>query len=599
MMPCCPCLTRLLRLTALGALLAVLGLACLKPIPTRPPATSNAAQSTAEAPRLAVLLVFDQFRADYLTRWEDLFVAEGFQRLLTEGAWFQNCHYPYALTATGPGHASLLSGCSLNTHGIIDNDWFDRSTRAMVYCASSDRYERVPPGDDTIRSATGKPRKGFGAPTRLQAESLAEVLDRTQKGSARIVSLSLKDRSAILPVGKVPSAQCFWFDTSHGEFVTSTYYRDSLPSWVARFNQDRRADRWFGKEWTRLRQDLGYPPRSGPDDVQGEGNGILFDRPKKLWQGRAFPHPLSAGMQKPAKNYYEALYNSPFASELLLDLVKEAVIAEELGKDDQPDLMSVSFSSNDVVGHCWGPNSQEVLDTTLRTDLLVKDLLAFLDSRVGKGNYVLALTADHGVCPLPEVARAEGKDSGRIKPATLALAAKDFLDLTFGPDPEKASWFDCDPTERIYLNQKMLQRRGLKQPEVEEKLAGWVATQQGIARACTRTQLLQGVPADDAMGQRVLRAFHPERAGDVLVIPKPYWLLTTYLTGTSHGTPHPYDTHVPLLVYGHGVRPGIRQDAVTPQACAAVLAHALRLDRPANAEAPLPEGLFEPLQTSR
>lgn len=533
-------------------------------------------------PRLAVLLIFDQLRADYLTRWHDLFGDDGFRRLEREGAWFQNCNYPYADTMTGAGHASLLSGCPPATHGIIDNEWYDRGAGAVVSCVASDRYQRVPPGPPPAKGA----RNPTGvSPDRMLAPTLGDALKEATGGEGRVVSLSLKDRSAVLPAGRHPDA-CYWFDPAGGTFVTSTYYRDRLEPWVEAFNRGKPADRWFGHDWMRLRPDLDYERLSGPDDQPGEGRGIF--------QGRVFPHPLTGGRSAPGGLYYQALYTSPFGNELLLDFVKHAVDGEQLGRHARPDLLCVSFSSNDPIGHVWGPDSQEVLDVTLRSDLVVRQLLACLDAHVGKGRYVLALTADHGVCPLPEVSRSKGRDAGRLPSTLLAVQAPDFLTATFGAGDGKERWFESAAGPWIYLNQKLLAQRGLPSARVEKALAGWLKKQPGIQTAYTRTQLLAGVPGDDTLGQAVRRSFFPDRSGDVAIVLKPYWLFSSLFMQTTHGTPHPYDTHVPLLVLGPGVKPGVRPEPVPPLAAAAILAHGLGIKPPAKAEAGVPEDLFAP-----
>ena len=364
-----------------------------------------AAEKPASPVRLAVLVVFDQMRGDYLQRWDELYGDDGFHRLERDGVWFQNCNYPYAGTVTGAGHASLATGTSGYKHGIIFNDWYDRKEGADVNCATHVRYQRVPAApikEPAVKGAkVEKPRPG-GTPERMLAPTLADALKAATGGKAKVVSLSMKDRSAALPGGQRPDA-CYWFDSTDGNFVTSTYYRDAIHPWVADYNSTKPADAWFGKEWTRLRPNLDYEKYSGPDDVVGEDVGY--------GEGRTFPHPLDGGLKMPGQKYYNAVYTSPFGNDILLGLVKRAIDAEKLGKHDVPDLLCVSFSSNDSIGHNWGPDSQEVLDVTLRSDLIVKELLQVLDAKVGKGNYMLALSADHGVCPLPEVAAKQGKDA--------------------------------------------------------------------------------------------------------------------------------------------------------------------------------------------
>lgn len=545
------------------------------------PATAAAQPTAKPPPRLAVLVVVDQLRGDYLSRWNKLFVDKGFRRMREEGAWFPNCHYPYALTVTGAGHASLATGCSPMTHGIIGNNWYERKEGAEVYCATSARYDLVPGNKPDPRK---KKRAGAGNPDRLLVPTLADALKGATHNKGRVVALSFKDRSAVLLGGRRPDA-CYWLNPSTGTFVTSTCYRDRPHAWVTRFNRGRPADHWFGTDWTRLRPDLDYEKLSGPDDVAGEGTGI--------GQGRTFPHPLG---RVPASlaGYYAALYNSPFGNDVLLALVKEAVTAEGLGSREVPDLLCISFSSNDPIGHCWGPDSQEVLDVTLRTDLIVRDLLAFLDDKVGKGKYVVALSADHGVCPLPEVSRQRGLDARRVSPRPMIAKAEKFLQGKFDKSAERKG--DCIESvvgNMIYLNRGWLKACGLKQAEVEAALADLLKKQEGVETVYTRTQLVVGVAADDKIGQAVRRSFHPERSGDVMVVSKPYYLFSSPLgTGTTHGTPYDYDTHVPLLVWGAGIGGGVHKEAVTPQAIVPILARALGIKPPAAADAPLPKGLF-------
>jgi hypothetical protein len=575
-------------------LTGAIGLALLVLLP-QVSASRPGAEAAAQVapPRLAVLLIFDQFRGDYLTRWDGLYEEGGFHRLEKDGAWFQECHYPYAHTVTGAGHASLATGCSPQRHGIISNEWYERSLAATVYCATEERYERVPPlrmlpkpepKDPEEKEEKGEKKlKGSGSPGRLLAGTLADALKEATGGRARVVSLSMKDRGAAFLGGKRPDA-CYWFDTTDGQFVTSTYYRDAPHPWVTALNRPAAADRWFNRPWERLRPELNYEKYSGPDDVAGEWKGY--------GQGRVFPHPMDGGLKAPHKNYYEALYNSPFGNDLLLELVKQAVDAEKLGSRDVPDLLCVSFSCNDPLGHCWGPDSQEVLDAALRTDRLVKALLAHLDARVGPGGYLVVLSADHGVCPLPEVSRAQGREALRIPAKALKAAMETFLHKTFPGEGEPGEAVAALLEDSIYLNPGWLRARRAEKALVEETLARWLEKQAGIQAAYTRTQLLAGQRLDDAIGRRVQKTFHAERSGDVLFVVKPWCLLTDRLAGTLHGTPHPYDTHVPLLVSGPGVVPGVRREAVTPQAAVAILARGLGIKPPATAEAEVPKGLL-------
>lgn len=570
---------------------------------------SSAAVSSVPQVRLAVLLVFDQLRGDFLERWEPLWGPDGFRRLQQEGAWFIRCHYPYGVTTTGPGHASILTGTCPDRHGIVNNNWYEDGEE--VYCATSPRYRLVPAmgkdgkTDEAESSAlAGKVRvPQAGSPDRLLAETVADVLRATHP-SAKIFGLSLKDRSAILPVGRRPDG-AFWFTQ---RVVTSTYYAERLPEWVEAFERRQVAQRGFGQSWERYRDDVDYVRWSGPDDQDGEGVGVrvtVAKDPARGWsQGRTFPHPLHPPQwREPRREYYAALANSPFGNELLAEFAKACIRAENLGSDDIPDLLVVSFSSNDLVGHTWGPDSQEVLDITLRSDAIVADLLQFLDTRVGRGKYLLALTADHGVCPLPEVSRQRRIYAQRVEVRRLLDQTQQHLSRVYGLKEEEGStlqrrlnWFEAVSFPWLYLNPRVVAAAAKSREEVAREAARFLNQQAEVYRAWTRQELAQGFPNTEAIGQRMARSFHPKRCGDVVIVLKPYCLPrssnpATPRTGTTHGAPFSYDTHVPLLVYGPGIAGGVRHEATTPQAIAAIFARYLGLRLPRQAEFPVPQTL--------
>jgi hypothetical protein len=570
--------------TALVGLLCLTFLVCSRAAlfgdaPAAVPATAG----NAEPCRLAVLVVFDQMRADYLERWRELWGEGGFRRLQAEGAWFTNCHYPFACTETGPGHATLATGRSPSSHGIVGNTWYDRHARDHVYCVASVRpYQTVPDG------AAGE---GPSTPERLLGSTLADALRQAPGGKARIFSLSLKDRSAVLLAGQRPNA-CYWFDLWTGTFMTSTFYRERPHRWLAEFNQGRPADRWFGKAWTRLRPDLDYVRQGGPLAVPGGSTGWL--------QKRTFPHPTTGGLDRLKKepydnrDYYGAVFTSPFGDELLLELAKKAIDVERLGAGASRDLLCLSFSSIDAIGHTWGPDSQEMLDAVLRADRVVAKLLDHLDARVGRGRYLLVLAADHGVCPLPEVSRARGRDASRVSLKGLTDKAETILANAYGAAGEKNHWIEADAEYWLYLNREWIAQRGQKPAEVEATLARGLKDYPGVLTTYTRTQLAGGGTAIDSLGQALRRSFHPDRSGDVVVVLKPY-CVPGEGEGTSHGSPHSYNTHVPYLVYGPQILPGRRDEAITPLVIPGVLATALGVPPPAGIEAAVP-AIFRPMQ---
>ena len=550
-------------------------------------------------PKLVVVLVFDQMRGDYLDRWQSLFREDGFKRLQTQGAWFTDCHYPYAGTMTGPGHASILSGTGPSKHGIISNDWYDHAAGESVNCASNDRYQFVPPlkknpEPEKIPTIPAKVKRA-GNPERMLSETVADVLKAKTKG--RAIGLSMKDRGALLPMGRSPDA-VYWFN---GQFLTSTYYRDSIPAWVSDFNKNGLAESYFGKDWTRFRNDVDYDKYAGPDDAPGEGKGVT--------QGGKFPHPTTGGAKSALGKYYDAVATSPFGNELLLAFAKSCIDHEKLGQKEAADLLTISFSANDLVGHVYGPDSHEVLDITLRSDALVAELLKYLDEKVGAGKYAVLLTADHGVCPLPEHSAKQGKDAKRLSPIALIAGAEKHLRETYG-EPEtvetektdakqKPRWIEAIGAPHIYLNHRLIASKKLKVKEVTESLAEYLRKQDGIDSVYTAEKLTSTIePNEQELLTMVRKSYYPGRGGDLYVVLKQFYVIgsvteiETLTSGTTHGSPHSYDTHVALLAYGPGIPGGPRSEKVTPLHTATIASWFLNIPKPKNAEYELPKTLF-------
>lgn len=551
------------------------------PVPTPVDAKSSPAQT--EKPRLVVLVIFDQLRPDYIEKWQPYFGEGGFQRFGREGATYTQCFYPYANTVTAAGHATIATGAPPRVHAIVSNEWWDRVAGKEISCVATTKFAQVPAGGAS------------SCPFNLRAETFADALKQATKGAAKVVALSGKDRSSVLPGGKRPDA-CYWFDTDTGSFVTSTYYREELHDWAARWNAAREIDTSFGEPWKHFRPDLDYDAIVGPDDAPGEGVGTK--------QGTTFPHPMNGGLNQPGTSYWRAIYSSPRSNELLWSLAKAAIEGESLGADETTDLLSISFSGNDVVGHNWGPDSHEVLDITLRSDKILEDMLTLLDEKVGKGRYVVAISADHGVCPLPEWYNAHLKPNGtspngeasaralRINPKEFVKAAEAFMGETFGaPGSQDGPWITIANFDAV-INQKLLAARNHSPAAAEEKLAAWVARYPGIQAAYTRTDLLDAEKlTGDPIAALLRESFHPERSGDVTAVLKPYCLSSGYPSGTTHGTPHDYDRHVPLLFFGAGVAPGKHADPTTPLAIVPAFARIAGIAPPTTATYPPPPHL--------
>jgi hypothetical protein len=564
---------------ALVALTALPG--CREAVPEEAVAEEASAKAPASPVKLGVFVVFDQMRGDFPIRWRPLFGEGGFKRLQEQGAWFTDAHCPYAWTSTAPGHASLGTGASPAVHGIIENAWYDRRLDELVSGSDEDRYDRVPSlASDLPKGLFRREDRGAGSPGRMLAPALGEALKKATGGKGRVFAFSLKDRGAIL-LGGAKVDGCYWFDHRTGTFATSTYYREAPHAWASRFNRERPADRWFGKPWDRLRKDVDYVKHAGPDDVPGEDVGYK--------QGRTFPHPMTGGLPEPGKDYYGAVLYSPFGNELMFELARRAVEAEKLGQGDSADLLCLSFSANDAVGHAWGPDSQETLDVTLRSDRLLAELFAWLDKTVGKGRFFVVVAGDHGICPLLHVSKQQGKPGGAMRSGWLDRLPEEYLQKTYGSAGNRARYIRGASDLNVYLNHDVIARCGLKVADVAATLAAWFRKQPEVQAAYTADEQRAAKPADKVL-RLVQRSFHPERSGDVAVVPKPYYL--GGWTGTNHGTPHPYDTHVTLMAMGPGLKPGERKEPASLLLAPAILTRGLGIDPPAKAEALVPDDLF-------
>ena len=506
--------------------------------------------------RLVVVVVFDQLRGDYLARWSSLFGPDGFEKLKAGGVWYSQAHIPYAVTTTGPGHATLSTGLPPSRHGVVDNAWFDRARGKLTYCAAGDRaYDRVPSlgGAD---SAAG----GGQSPDRLLAPAVGDALVAANRG--RVFSLALKDRAAVLLGGKSPTG-AFWFDAGSGQFVTSGYYRDRLPPWAKDYNAGKPAERFAGRDWTRLLDPAVYDRHAGPDAGAGEGAANLF------------PHRVPAGAKT-----YDAVVASPAGNELVWEFAQAAIDAEGLGQRGGTDLLLLGFSANDYVGHAYGPDSQEVLDVTVRSDKLLAEVVAKLTEKLGADRLSVVVSADHGVCPLPERALASHPEARRFDPVATYAPLNAVLDARFGAGDKPGQWVERLDFPWLYLNQRHLAARGLDRAAVEQVAADWAGHRPEVAEAAFPRSLLAGPPLTEPLARAAQLSFHPDRCGDVYLLARPYTYPGGKLaSGTTHGSPHPYDTHVPIVAFGVGVpKLGERPGRVSSLLVAPIVAHCLGLD---------------------
>lgn len=518
-------------------------------------------------PKLAVVLVIDQFRQEYLTRYAPFFGPAGFKRLQREGATFANANYQHATTYTGPGHAHIASGSYGHTSGIIGNRWFNRGSNrleSMFFDANAQLIglEASPKDDDT------SPRNFWGS-------MMGDQLRHSNGMRSKVIGLSNKDRAAIMLAGK--TGRAYWFHEGAGGLTSSTYYAPQLPTWVQNFNARKLPDTYFNKAWTKvLPEEAYYLSRRDDFPAETDVKGL----------GRTFPHVLTDASGKPATAFYEAFTATPFATDYQFEAARAAIENESLGADDYTDLLGVSITATDIAGHAYGPDSQEVQDMIVRLDYQIAGFLSYLDKRFRRGEVVITLTADHGACPLPEYMQTLGVEAGRIKSKSISDAVEAELAKRFGaPNPE-AKWVLAVEDPGVFLNRNLMAERKLDAGLVQRAVGDALLTVPGISGYFTRENLLAG-QSSSRYAAMFEKAFHPERSGDVLFYTKPFYFNGSYgnrENGSTHGSPYDYDTHVPLIFWGAGVKSGTYAQPVAIADLAPTLCSLLDISAPAGSE---------------
>ncbi|ACF14010.1 type I phosphodiesterase/nucleotide pyrophosphatase [Chloroherpeton thalassium ATCC 35110] len=509
-----------------------------------------------QKPKLILTIVIDQFRYDYLDRFEDMFLpvgkhSGGFRKLRKQGAFMEKCFYDHSATNTGPGHATILTGMYPSHSGIVTNKWRERESGELIYCVSDEKASPV--GKASSKSA------GKRSPANLLVNTVGDRL-KISHPQSKIISVALKDRAAILLGGHKPNA-AYWFDAGSGKWISSSYYfpQQQLPKWLVDFNDKNIAESYLGKEWRKLLPDKFYPMA---DDVYGEG----FIPGE---QQRTFPHTIHdlSKIKDPRlrnSNRFDALLVSPYGHAMTTAIAKEIIENEALGQDSATDVLAVSYSSLDYCGHTFGPMSQEVQDVVIRLDRQLDDLLGFVDKKIGLENCVVVLTADHGVSPLPEF-----MDNGK------RLREEDVLDsLKFLVESRYPNLIEYFSGNEIYLNTKLIEEKEWFPAEMEDFVAKNAEKLSFVAHAFTRAELILG--NSEQFGRMASHSFNKQRSGDVYLIYKPYMIFAGQ-TGTTHGSPYDYDSHVPLFFFGKKIRPGAYTEKCTPADIAPTLHHILRL----------------------
>lgn len=522
------------------------------------PSAARGQTQTDPNPKLVLAISIDQFRQDFLRRFEDHFGEGGFNLLRRQGAEFTNAHYEHAATKTGAGHAVILSGTYAKVNGIIANEWYDVEKRKEVYCVQ-----------DSSSPLLGVDMEGR-SPHNFAGLMVGDV-QKLANPASKVITVSSKDRAAILMGGKLADAAYWREDTL---FVSSTYYQDQLPGWVQAFNREGHVTGDHGRTWERLLPAEVYQT-VGPDDVAHEdgSNGM----------GRTFPHPIDGGSDEIDDSFLEAFGKSPYSLRTVESFAERAIVKEKLGQRGATDLLAISLSANDKVGHAYGPYSQEVMDITVRTDRILKRLFDFVDKKVGLENVVIVLTSDHGVAPIPEVLQSRNSkvNARRYHPREIRGPAEEALTEAFGAPRTADSWILYHDNPNLYLNPEVLSARDVAFEEAEQVVKQRLVQLPEVHSVYTHSELQEGIESGQ-LATNVANSFYSRRTGHIFYVNKPYYLEDDEELGTSHGTSWNYDTHVPLLWYGGGIQPGTYRERVSVADIAPTLSQLLGIEQPAG-----------------
>ena len=481
-----------------------------------------------ERPKLVVGIVVDQMRYDYISRFWNGYSEGGFKRLVKEGFNFKNNHYNYAPTSTGPGHASVYTGTTPASHGIIGNDWYDKEIGASVYCAADNTYASV-----GTASAAGQM-----SPKQLLTTTISDQLKLHTQSRSKVIAIALKDRGAVLPGGHTADAAYWFHGKEEGSWISSTFYMETLPSWVTQFNS--KVPQQYKKPWDLLKSEKAYT-QSGSDKNNYEG----------AYRGETaavFPHDLVSLWE--ANGAYDILKATAYGNSLTTDFALAALKGENLGKGVDTDFLAISFSSTDYVGHQFGVNSREIEDTYYRLDLDLERLLKALDAQVGPGNYSLFLTADHAAVQVPSYLKDLKIPSGYFDSKVFKEKLNAYVADQFGSE----DLIENISNYQVFLNRGLVAQLDIDLKGMQEDLAQFILQDSAVERTYTAHQMWGG-EYTKGIPYILQNGYNPKRSGDVLFVLKPA-VISYSRTGSTHGSPQIYDTHTPLLFYGKGFKRG-------------------------------------------
>ena len=481
-----------------------------------------------EQPKLVVGLVVDQMRFDYINRYWDEFSEGGFKRLVSEGYNCNNTNYNYIPTYTGPGHASIYTGATPSSHGIIANTWYDKNTEEYSYCVS----------DAEMKTIGADNESGMMSPSKMLNTTFGDELRLFTMNKSKVIGVALKDRSAVLPAGHMGDF-AFWLDSETGDFVSSSYYGLRLPKWAQKFNKNNHCEAYLSEKWELLLNSKLYDESLVDNSVYEEAfNGEKYPK---------FPHDLPSLVVLNGKGLIKS---TPFGNSLTTDMAIAAIEGERLGQDEFTDVLAVSFSSTDYVGHQFGADSKETQDTYLRLDRDIETFLTYLDENIGKENVLVFLTADHGAVRTPSYLKDRNVPAGYFEAEEPIKELKQFLQNIYG----FGDWVKTYGNAQIFLNRELIFEKYLSLEEVQQQAADFMLRYDGVQKAvCGRT--LENSEFTSGPLASLQKGYNQKRSGDVLLVLDPAWIEYSH-TGTTHGSGYTYDQHVPLIWYGWKVQAG-------------------------------------------
>lgn len=508
-------------------------------------------------PKLVVGIVIDQLRHDYFERYADDFGEDGFKRLISEGFYNHNTHYNYIPTFTGPGHASVYTGTTPATHGIIANNWYDKNIKTSVYCAE----------DTSVYTIGSTSEAGLMSPHRMLSSTITDELGLATNFKSKVVGISIKDRGSILPAGHNPTGS-FWYDKSNGHFVSSSYYGNKeLPNWLQKFNNRKLADDYLNQTW-----ELSMPLE---DYTQSTADDMPYEMTVRGKEKPAFPYDLKA--LRAENGNFGLLPNTAFGNTILTDLAIATMEGEKMGQDDITDFLALSFSSTDYIGHGFGPRSVEVQDTYIKLDQEIARLFQHLDEKVGKGNYLIFVTSDHGCAEVPEYLQANKIPADHYDGKAYVKNMSNALNQEFG----EGEWIEDFSNEQYFLNHELIAEKNIELDAIRKFMVNEALKLEGVAEAYSATDM-QSTQFTEHKAAALQMGYNFKRSGDVLLILEPGWFYQTS-SATTHGTGYAYDTHVPLIWYGSGIKSGKSYKRQNIDDIAVTLAHILGTSLPNGA----------------